>query len=395
MDIIKVVSDIKERCLSGGQSALLELTKKFDQLDLDSLVFEIPDDIKIDEALASAILKAKDNIYKFHLEEYKKLLDNKPVQLSNQINCFKKFTAIENVGIYIPNGLFSSLLMTVIPAQIVGCKDITICTPANVSDVILYVCKILGVKKIFRLGGAQAIFAMAYGVGEISKVDKIFGPGNEYVDAAKKMVSNQVAIDMPAGPSEVLVIADDEAKTNDVIYDLLAQLEHGKESKAWLFTTSDRLLSEVKLQINQVIKTAKRANILECSINNLVCRKFENIKSAIDESNKIAPEHLILNVEKFADFIDLITNAGSVFLGRYTTESLGDYYSGSNHVLPTSGFAHSFSGLSCLSFGKFITFQEIKKDDLENVARAVSLMANAEGLEMHAKSILSRVNMVK
>lgn len=391
MNIEKIVNEIKEQCLAQGQSALLGFTKKFDGLDLDSFILEINDDIKIDKTLEQAILQARDNIYKFHFAEYQKLILNEKIETFSEITCFKKFTAIEKVGIYIPNGLFSSLLMTVVSAQIVGCDDIVICTPPNVSDVVLYTCKILGIKKIYRLGGAQAVFAMAYGIGEIPKVSKIFGPGNEYVDAAKKIVSSIVAIDMPAGPSEVLVVADEGAKVDDVIYDLLAQLEHGRESKAWLFATSQKLLDEVNEKIKDVVKNAKRSSVLEVSINNLICEKFDSVEEAIKKSNEIAPEHLILNINKAVDFASLVSNAGSVFLGRFTTESLGDYFSGSNHVLPTAGFAHSFSGLSCASFGKFITFQNITKNGLQNVAQSVAAMAEAEGLEMHAKSILSRI----
>lgn len=394
MNIDLAVKNIEQECLNKGQEALISLTKKFDKIDLESFIYKIEDEIKIDQALESAILKAKDNIYKFHFAQYQKLIDNKIVETSDEVSCFKKFRAIENVGIYIPSALFSSLLMTVIPAQIAGCKNITICTPPNVSNVVLYVCKILGIKKIYRLGGAQAIFAMADGIGEIPKVSKIFGPGNEYVDAAKKMVSNKVAIDMPAGPSEVMVVADKNAKVEDVAYDLLAQLEHGPKSRAWLFSDSQNLIDLVNLKTKEIIKTAARAFIIKHSINNLICQKFDSIKEAIKKSNEIAPEHLILNIENAANFVDEIKNAGSVFLGRYTTESLGDYFSGGNHVLPTAGFASSFSGLCVSSFGKFITFQEIKQGGLENAAKHVAVMAEAEGLEMHAKSILSRANML-
>ena len=386
-----IVLKIREDILSQGEAALFAITKEVDKIALESFIYKVPQNIKIDKNLAAAIKIAKKNIEKFHKAEYKKLYKNNKIETSSEIFCWKKFTPIQNVGLYVPNGLFSSLLMNVIPAQIAGCSKIIICTPPNPSQEILYVCRLLKINKIYTIGGAQAIFAMAYGVGEISKVDKIFGPGNEFVNEAKKLVSCEVAIDMPAGPSEVLIIGDENTKTYDAIYDLLAQLEHGKESRAWLFSSSDTLIKNVQEKIMAEIKKFPRQEILQKSINNLVCKKFNNIVEALDESNKIAPEHLILNIKDAENYLDLVKNAGSVFVGKYTTESLGDYLSGTNHVLPTSGFAKSFSGLSVLSFGKFITFQTTSKQGLESVAAHVATMAKAEGLNFHAESILSRL----
>jgi histidinol dehydrogenase len=253
------------------------------------------------------------------------------------------------------------------------------------SKEVLWTLNLLGISKIYCIGGAQAIFALGYGIGEIPKVDKIFGPGNQFVDEAKRVVSRDVAIDMPAGPSEVFVISDGK-NTDDIIHDLLAQLEHGGESRAWFFCTDANAVFDVENKITKVAQGSSRWNVLEKSLKNLVIKTVKSIEVAIGESNKIAPEHLILNVDDASKYVNLITNAGSVFLGRNTPESLGDYISGTNHVLPTSGFARAFSGLSVLSFGKFTTFQTATFDDLCSISKNIQIMAEAEGLEFHAKS---------
>ena len=393
-DVIKIVEEIKETCISKGQDGLLELCKKFDRLEGNSLIFNIPDNIEVDKDLENAIRTAIENITKFHKAEAKKLaeFEEEKVETSGEILCWRKFTPIENVGVYVPNMLFSSALMNIIPAQLAGCKNIVVCTPPNPSNAILFTLKQLGIKRIYTIGGAQAIFAMAYGIGEVPKVDKIFGPGNEFVDTAKKMVSQFVAIDMPAGPSEVLVISDDTAKKEDTMYDLLAQLEHGKESKAWLLTTDNMQAEWIKDNIKTIAERSDRWNLLEKSLNNLQIEVVKNIDKAVEKSNKIEPEHLIINTKNAEKIAEKITNAGSVFIGKYTGESLGDYLSGTNHVLPTSGFAKGFSGLSVLSFGKFITFQTATKNGLQNVAEKTICMAKSEGLGFHGESIASRVN---
>ena len=392
-DVVKIVEGIRETCLNKGQDGLLELCKKFDKLEENSLIFNIPDNIEVDRNLQEAIKTAIKNITKFHTAEFKKLqsFQDEKVETTAGIVCWRKFTAIENVGVYVPNMLFSSALMNIIPAQIAGCKNIVVCTPPNPSNAILYALKVLGIDKIYTIGGAQAIFAMAYGIGEIPKVDKIFGPGNEFVDTAKKMVSQFVAIDMPAGPSEVLVITDETAKKEDTMYDLLAQLEHGRESKAWLFTTDFAQANWIKNNIRQVAEQSNRWNLLEKSLNNLQIEVVKNIDEAVEKSNKIAPEHLIINTRNAVQIAEKITNAGSVFIGSYASESLGDYLSGTNHVLPTSGFAKGFSGLSVLSFGKFITFQNVSKEGLKTVGEKTICMAKNEGLGFHAESIASRI----
>ena len=393
-DVVKIVEGIRETCLNRGQDGLLELCKKFDKLEENSLVFQIPDNIEVDKKLQEAIKTAIKNITKFHKAEFKKLqsFQDEKVETTAGIVCWRKFTPIENVGVYVPNMLFSSALMNIIPAQIAGCKNIVVCTPPNPSNAILYALKVLGIDKIYTIGGAQAIFAMAYGIGEIPKVDKIFGPGNEFVDTAKKMVSQFVAIDMPAGPSEVLVITDETAKKEDTMYDLLAQLEHGRESKAWLFTTDLAKANWIKDNIMGIAEQSNRWNLLEKSLNNLQIEVVKNIDEAVEKSNKIAPEHLIINTKNAAQIAEKIQNAGSVFIGSYASESLGDYLSGTNHVLPTSGFARGFSGLSVLSFGKFITFQNVSKEGLKTVGGQTICMAKNEGLGFHAESIASRIN---
>lgn len=387
-DTLEKTKEIKNICINNKQKGLLELTEKFDKVKLKTFFYQILNNIKVDEKLKESIIIAKDNIYKFHKSEYETLtsFEKNKIETSQGITCWKKFTPIENVGVYVPSKLFSSVLMNVIPAQIAGCKNIIVCTPPNPSNEILWTLNLLGIKQIYTIGGAQAIFAMRYGIGEIQKVDKIFGPGNEFVDAAKRMVSNEVAIDMPAGPSEVLVISDG-ANYYSIVNDLLAQLEHGKESKAWLFCTNGEVIDMINEDIRGIAANSSRWHILEHSLKNLVIKKVKNINEAIEEANKIAPEHLILNVLNAEKYIDKIINAGSVFIGRNTPESLGDYLSGTNHVLPTNGFAKSFSGLSVLSFGKFITFQIATKDGLKSISENVKTMADAEGLEFHAKSV--------
>lgn len=387
--IEELVLEIKQQCLLNKQKALLELTKKFDKIELNSLIYQISNNIKINEELKDAINIARDNIYKFHKAEYEKLIafENDKIETSEGITCWKKFLPIEKVGIYIPNKLFSSVLMNIIPAQIAGCEEITICTPPNPSNEILYTLNFLGIEKIYTIGGSQAIFAMGYGIGEVPKVDKIFGPGNEFVDAAKRLISNEIAIDMPAGPSEILIIADEGASKNGTIFDLLAQLEHGKESKAWCFCADDKLVEFINKNIEDVAKNSSRWGILENSIKNLSIEKVKDIEEAIEKSNKIAPEHLILNVKNPEIYLNKIKHAGSVFIGRHTPESLGDYISGTNHVLPTNGFAKSFSGLSVFSFGKFTTFQTATKNGLDCIAKSIKKMAELEELEFHWKSL--------
>jgi len=387
-----ILHNIKNQCLGDGQSALLSFTREFDKENLETFVLKIPNNIELPSELKEAIIIAKNNIFKFHKAEHEKLLsfEKDKIETTQGIICWKKFTPIEKVGIYVPSKLFSSVLMNIIPAQIAGCKNITVCTPPNPSNEMLFTLNLLGIEEIYTIGGSQAIFAMAYGIGEIPKVSKIFGPGNEFVDGAKKMVSSEVAVDMPAGPSEVLVISDGK-NYKSVVYDILAQLEHGRESKAWLFSIDKAIISRIENEIHNFAKNCTRWHILEHSIKNLTTKHFNTIDEAIEDSNTIAPEHLILNIQNANNYLEKITNAGSVFVGGNTPESLGDYASGTNHVLPTSGFAKAFSGLSVLSFGKFITFQKASKEGIFQIGKSIIAMAKAEGLEMHAKSVIVRV----
>ena len=387
-----ILNNIKNRCLSDGQPALLSFTQEFDKVKLEKFAFKVPNNIELEGDLKEAIIIAKNNIFKFHKAEYEKLLsfEKDKIETTQGIVCWKKFTPIEKVGIYVPSKLFSSVLMNIIPAQIAGCGNIIVCTPPNPSNEILFTLNLLGIEEIYTIGGSQAIFAMAYGIGEIPKVSKIFGPGNEFVDGAKKMVSSEVAVDMPAGPSEVLVISDGK-NYESVVYDILAQLEHGRESKAWLFSTDKSTISRIENEIHKIAKQSTRWHILEYSIRNLIIKHFNTINEAVKNSNTIAPEHLILNIQNANNYLEKITNAGSVFIGGSTPESLGDYLSGTNHVLPTSGFAKAFSGLSVLSFGKFITFQEASKEGISQIGKSIIAMAKAEGLEMHTKSVIVRV----
>jgi histidinol dehydrogenase len=246
--------EIKDFCLKNKQKGLIELTQKFDNINLEIFALNVPKNLEIDLFLAESIKIAKENIEKFHEAEYKKLqaFENDKIETSKGITCWKKFTPIENVGVYVPNRLFSSALMNIIPAQIAGCKNIVICTPPKPSNELLWTLNLLGIEKIYCIGGAQAIFAMAYGIGEIPKVDKIFGPGNEFVDEAKRLIASEVAIDMPAGPSEVLIIADEFANKNAVIFDILAQLEHGRKSRAWLFALDEKIAEYVKENITKI-----------------------------------------------------------------------------------------------------------------------------------------------
>ena len=397
MNIEKIVNEVKDICLKKGQSGLLELSKKFDKFEKDSFIMNITNKINISSELKESIKTSFKNLTIFHKTELKKLqsFEKEKVKTSDGIICWRKFNPIENVGIYIPNSLFSSALMNIIPAKIAKCKNIIVCTPPNPSNYILYTLKTLGIKTIYTIGGAQAIFAMAYGIGEIPKVDKIFGPGNEFVDTAKRIVSQFVAIDMPAGPSEVFVITDKNANKENTMYDLLAQLEHGKESKAWLLTTDEKQAKWIKDNIEDIAKKSSRWFLLEHSLKKLTIKIVKSIEEAVNISNEIAPEHLIINTKTAINDSKKVKNAGSVFIGSYASESLGDYLSGTNHVLPTNGFAKAFSGLSVLSFGKFTTFQSVSIYGLKKVGYQTICMAKNEDLNFHSKSIESRLNNIK
>ncbi|RYY19686.1 MAG: histidinol dehydrogenase [Chitinophagaceae bacterium] len=348
----------------------------------------------IDPTLRSAIDAAAGNIRKFHMSQ---CTPEPVIETLPGVTCWRKAVAINKVGLYVPGGtaiLPSTLLMLGIPATIAGCREIIVCTPPDqegrVNAAIAYAAISLGITRIHLTGGAQAIAAMAYGTETIPKTDKIFGPGNRYVTAAKTLVQKDVAIDMPAGPSEVLIIADDTAIPSFVAADLLAQAEHGIDSQAILVCTSSNMLNAVEEEINLQLATLPRADIARKALENSFFMLTSSLNEAFEFSNIYAPEHLILALENYEQFVDMIENAGSVFLGNLTPESAGDYASGTNHTLPTGGFAKAYSGVSVDSFVKKITFQRITGAGLQNIGETVEVLAAAEGLEAHKKAITIR-----
>jgi len=393
------VTPILNLVKANGDGALLELTKKFDGIELEQLKVN---DAEFDEAeilisnnLKEAIEIAKQNIFKFHNSQ--KSVINK-IDIDEGITCWQKSVPIEKVGLYIPGGsspLFSTLLMLGIPAKIAECKEIVVCTPpqknGKVAPQILYTAKSLGITNLFKVGGAQAIASMAYGTETIPKADKIFGPGNQWVTAAKQLVNaDGVAIDMPAGPSEVLVIADDSANPNFVASDLLSQAEHGPDSQVVLISTSETFIDAVSKEIDNFTKQLSRKEIIEKSLLNSVIILVNNLEEAITISNNYAPEHLILSVENSEAIAENVINAGSVFLGNYSPESAGDYASGTNHTLPTNGFASAYSGVSLDSFMKKITFQRLSKYGLSKLGKTIQTMAEEEGLDAHKLAVTIR-----
>jgi len=385
-----ILNDVKE----NGDRALKKYSLLFDKVELNSLEATKQEfseaEKKVSNQLKSAFHVAKKNIEKFHLAQKEKI---KVIETTKGVKCWRKSVPIEKVGLYIPGGsapLFSTILMLGIPAKIAGCKEIVLCTPASHPS-ILYVAKLVGIKKVFKVGGAQAIGAMAYGTETIPKVNKIFGPGNQYVTCAKQLIQkNGIAIDMPAGPSEVAVLADESCVPSFVASDLLSQAEHGADSQVILVTTKEKIISEVQIEISKQFKLLPRKEIATKSLENSKAILVKNKNEAMDLLNEYAPEHLILSC-KDADKLSLkVINTGSVFLGNYSPESAGDYASGTNHTLPTNGYAKSYSGVSLDSFVKKITFQKLSKDGLKKIGKAVELMAETEGLQAHSNAIKLR-----
>ena len=397
--IIPSVQNIILTVQTEGDSALKDFAKKFDRVSLVSLntsTTEINAAIKkIDKKLKLAIQQAYENIYTFHNTQKESA---KKIKTTQGITCWRENRGIEKVGLYIPGGsapLFSTVLMLGIPATIEGCKEIILCTPCNkdgeIHEAVLYAAHLCGIKKIFKVGGAQAIAAMAYGTESIPSVYKIFGPGNQYVTTAKQLVQNKVAIDMPAGPSEVLVIADHTAVPEFVAADLLAQAEHGSDSQVILVCTHKSIAAEVEKALQKQIEDLPRKEIAIKALTHARFIIVKTIKDAIAFSNKYAPEHLILSCVTTNEILIEITNAGSVFLGNYSPESVGDYASGTNHTLPTNGYAKAYSGVSLDSFVKKISFQKLSKKGLEQIADTVTTMAEAEGLQAHSNAVLVRL----
>ncbi|WP_291530427.1 histidinol dehydrogenase [Bacteroides sp. UBA939] len=400
-NLFDTVQGIIDRVKSEGDSAVLEMEAKFDKVELASLAVtdaEIEEaEAKVDERLKAAILLAKRNIETFHTAQR---FEGKKVETMPGVMCWQKAVAIEKVGLYIPGGtapLFSTVLMLAVPARIAGCREIVLCTPPDkegqVHPAILFAAKAAGVSKIFKAGGVQAIAAMAYGTESVPKVYKIFGPGNQYVTAAKQLVSlRDVAIDMPAGPSEVEVLADETADPAFVAADLLSQAEHGADSQAMLITTSETLQQAVKQEVERQLALLPRKEIAAKSLENSKLIVVRNMEEAIELTNEYAPEHLIVETADYERIAERVVNAGSVFLGSFSPESAGDYASGTNHTLPTNGYAKAYSGVSLDSFIRKITFQEIHPEGIKNIGFAIEEMAANEHLDAHKNAVTVRLN---
>ena len=397
---IATLKKFKSIVIESGDDGLKEISKILNEkvikkLKVTKSEFKSADKLLSDD-LKNAILVASSNIRKYH-EKQLEGLSIKNIETTKGINLWSEFKPIDVIGLYIPGGtapLFSSLLMQAIPAIIAGCKNIIICTPpnkdGNIDPTILWVANLLNIKKVFKVGGSQAIFAMAYGTKSIPKCLKIFGPGNQYVTEAKIMVNKDVSIDMPAGPSEVYVVSDDISKIDIIASDLLSQLEHSIDAKAVLISKNNTLIKNISDEINLQSKLLTRQDILKQSLNNIYLVNAKNDQLIIDFINNNAPEHLLLLDDDFSKIIPHINNAGSVFCGKYSPESFGDYASGSNHTLPTAGSAKTYSGLSVKDFGKIITFQTATSEGFINLAQTVKTLADAETLDAHTKAVSVR-----
>ena len=392
-----VLDQVRER----GDEAVKEFEAKFDKVALASLRVSEAEmqeaDTLVSDELKQALTLAHHNIEKFHASQK---FDGHKVETAPGVVCWQKSVAIEKVGLYIPGGtapLFSTVLMLATPAKIAGCREIVLCTPPNregkVNPAILVAARIAGVSQIFKAGGVQAIGAMAYGTESVPKVSKIFGPGNQFVMAAKQQVSlHEVAIDMPAGPSEVAVVADDSANPVFVAADLLSQAEHGVDSQSVMFTDSEALAKAVDSEVARQLALLPRKDIAEKALEYSRLIVVHDLDEVIDICNEYAPEHLILAVKDYMKVADRVVNAGSVFLGNFSCESAGDYASGTNHTLPTSGYAKAYSGVNLDSFCRKITFQELSAEGIRSIGRAVEVMAENEQLDAHKNAMTVRIN---
>ena len=398
------VRNIIDDVIAGGDAAIKKITLQFDRVSINELKVTAEKiaaaENLLTPGLKTAIQLAKVNIEIFHNSQIQKV---ERIETMPGVWCWRKSVGIEKVGIYIPGGsapLFSTVLMLGIPAKIAGCKEIVLCTPPNeqgeIHPAILYAASLVGVTAIYSVGGAQAIAAMAYGTATIPKVHKIFGPGNQYVTAAKQLVQqNGIAIDMPAGPSEVCVWADENAIPSFVAADLLSQAEHGPDSQVILVANNKEIVSAIQLEIDLQLSALPRKDFATKALANSKAIILSNQDQAIDLINAYAPEHLILSVDNALQIADKIINAGSVFIGNYSPESVGDYASGTNHTLPTNGYAKAYSGVSLDSFVKKITFQQLTERGLMNIAPTVIEMAEAEGLQAHSNAVSVRLNLIK
>ena len=398
--VMEKVKPILDAVKQGGDDALREFALKFDGIAPSSLMVS-PNELKVagellPHGLKTAIEVAAKNIYAFH---HQQRIAEAPVETMPGITCRRKWVGIEKVGLYIPGGtapLFSTVLMLAIPASIAGCRQIILCTPpskdGSVHPAILFAAKVAGVTNIFKAGGAQAIAAMAYGTQTIPKVYKIFGPGNQYVTAAKQMVQlDGLAIDMPAGPSEVCVWADSSANPAYVAADLLSQAEHGPDSQVLLVASDENVLKNIQVQLNEQLAVLPRKEFATAALENSRGVVMENEADALELINDYAAEHLIICTEDATQRAEKVINAGSVFVGNYSPESVGDYASGTNHTLPTNGYARAYSGVSVDSFVKKITLQHLTREGLQSIARTVTQMAEAEGLQAHARAVYIRL----
>ena len=398
--VCSVLADVRER----GDRAVLDYEEKFDKVRMTQLVVTDAEmdeaEQLVDEELKKALQLAERNIAAFHGAQK---FESKRIETAPGVWCWQKAVAIEKVGLYIPGGtapLFSTVLMLAVPARIAGCREIVLCTPPDkngkVNPAILYAARLAGVSRIFKAGGVQAIGAMAYGTESVPQVYKIFGPGNQYVMAAKQQVSlHDVAIDMPAGPSEVEVLADATANPCFVAADLLSQAEHGTDSQVLLVTTSDRLIEAVQAEVERQLNLLPRKEIATRSLENSRLILVRSMDEAMELTNEYAPEHLIIEAADYETLAGKVVNAGSVFMGDYTPESAGDYASGTNHTLPTSGYAKAYSGVNLDSFVRKITFQEIAPQGIRNIGPAIEVMAANEQLDAHKNAVTVRLNALR
>lgn len=400
-DIVnQVFAEVKKQ----GDKALFVYTLQYDGVKIDQTevsreTIDASENL-LDQELKDALTVAAENIKVFHSAQFQ---ESKKIETSKGVSCWRKSTAIEKVGLYVPGGsapLFSTVLMLGIPAKLAGCEEVVLCTPpgkeGQIHPAILYACKLVGIDRVFQVGGIQAIGGMAYGTETIPKVHKIFGPGNQYVTAAKQRANRiGVAIDMPAGPSEVMVLADENAEAEFVAADLLSQAEHGADSQVILVTWSEALIADVEEELDKQLNLLPRKEIAAKALENSKIILVKSKEEALDLSNQYGPEHLILSVKNEDSLIGGIKNAGSVFLGNYTPESAGDYASGTNHTLPTNGAAKAYSGVGLESFMKNITFQKISENGLLNLGPVIEIMAKAEQLDAHCNAVTLRLNKIK
>lgn len=403
-DLEPLVNDILNQVKTEGDEAVQRFTKKFDNVQITDFQVSKSEieaaESQVSNELKIAIQTAKANITTFHAAQKSEILE---VETMPGVKCWRKSVAIQKVGLYVPGGtapLFSTVLMLAVPANLAGCKEIVLCTPpqknGKIHPAVLYTANLCDVEKIYKIGGVQAIGAMAFGTETVPKVQKIFGPGNQFVTVAKQLISKSgIAIDMPAGPSEVLVVADETANPAFVAADLLSQAEHGEDSQVVLVAFEADFINNVQTEINKQLANLPRQAIAKKSLKNSVSIIAKSREEAIEIINEYAPEHLIIAVKNALDFTDEIINAGSIFIGNYTPEAVGDYASGTNHTLPTNGFATAFSGVSVDAFVKKITYQEITKIGIQNIGKTVELMAEAEELMGHKNAVTIRLQQLK